>query len=515
LRTVIAAVLIAFLPFLGYVPSSMSIEAFSNIDHFKNIIFNNYDFQYFGGQRIDNSNFYLFGIIFSIFNLLKINIIYIGYIWYVGIFLFGAIGISELIKIIALKSDFLLDNFKKNALILFFIFNYYTVTQIDNGYLIFPYLLMPSLIAASLKYSESKSKKFLLALIILSNLNTTQITLNIINLLIMVVIVSHYNGILKAFKCSVIIFGSSLWFWGSYLISALSPSKAILFAATDESFSFYNRTTEFFEIIRLLGNWAVSDNALPVAKLIGDNFLGTIIGFIPLLTLVLLWRHESIKFKKSIAFFILIAMGSNPSSPLYFIWNFISNNYNFFNVFRNTYKFVGPLALLFCINYIFIKELRLIKFLYIYIIYVILTIYIVNIHPLNSRYYSTPKYWIDAEEYIINTLDDRDNILLLPFENNSIFVWGSYNGFMNGSPLNIENPILFRSLSSTNNFIVDDIRNKFIDNNPCEILKKNNIKLIINRNDMISKEYFNISDINCGFNYKKFGPLELINIKYK
>ena len=502
------------MPVLGYIPSSMTIEAFNNIDFYKNIVFNNFDFQYFGGQKIDNQNFYFFGLIFTIISLLKIKLAYIGYIWYTGIFIFGAIGASKLIKIIAAKYNIVLDNFKNNALILFFIFNYYTITQLDNGYLIFPYLLMPSLIFASLKYSDYSSKKYLLLLIIFSNLNTTQITLNIINIIVMSVIVSHYNGTLKAIKCFVIICSSSLWFWGSYAISALSPSKGIIFAAGDEGFGFYNRTTEFFEIIRLLGNWAISDNALPVAKLIGDNFIGIIISFIPLLTLTILWRHESVKFKYSLVIFLFLAMGSNASSPLYFIWNFISNNFSFFNVFRNTYKFVGPLVLLFCINYIFIKELRLIKLLYIYVIYVIATIYIVNIHPLNTRFYSTPQYWIDAEEYIKKKIDGKDNILLLPFEKNTIFEWGSYNGFIYGTPLNIKNPILYRTLSSTNNLLVENIRDKFLENNPCEILKSNNIKLIINRNDIISKEYFNISDIKCGINYKNFGPIELIQIKH-
>ncbi len=206
-------------------------------------------------------------------------------------------------------------------------------------------------------------------------------------------------------------------------------------------------------------------------------------------------------------------MGSNQSSPIYFIWNFISINFTYLNIFRNTYKFVGPLVILLIINYIFIKDIRLIKLLYVYIFYVVITLYVVNIHPLNTRYYSTPQYWIDAEQYIKKNIDSRDNILLLPFEKNTIYEWGSYNGYIYGSPLNIKNPILYNTLSDTNNLLINNIRDKFLSDNPCEILKINNIKIIINRNDMISKEYYDINSLKCVLEYKNFGPLELIYIK--
>lgn len=491
----------------------MSIEAFNNIALFNNIVFNSYDFQYFGGQKLDNQNFYVFGVFFSLIELLKVKLNYIGYIWYAGIFMLGAFGINELIEFVASKNKFLLQSTNKKAIILFYLFNYYTITQLDNGYLIFPYLVMPGLIVACLKYSEKPCKKYLFILIILANLNTTQITLNIINLLILFVIVLNYEGIIKAIKSLAIIVGCSLWFWGSYVITAIAPSKGTIFAAKDEGFEFYNRTTEFFEVVRLLGNWAVSDNVVPVAKMIGDNPVGIVISFIPLIILIFLSIERNIKFKYAIVLFLLLAMGSNFSSPLYFIWNFISNNLTLFNVFRNTYKFVGPIVLLIAINFIFIKELKLIRLMYIYIFYTILVIYIVNIHPLNTRFYGTPQYWSEVEGYIINNINPKDSILLLPFEKNTIFKWGSYNGYYYGSPLNIKNPILYRTLSSTNNALVENIREKFIQNNPCDILKNNNIKLIINRNDMMSSEYFSIRDIKCGVDYKKFGPIELIYIK--
>jgi len=551
LRLIIVFILALFsiLPFIFY-ENNLIID--TNLDHHINPIDQLIRLSYMQDDRTDFSK--LNGgiglippiLVFSLLELLNISPIVAERIFFSSLLFFSGISMYYLSAVMFTGSS----TIQKMISALLFMFNPYVMLNFhSSSFFLIPYSLMPLIIAL---YIQGIHNNFKLTYCIYTGLLFSLIAgINFTFAAIILVILLYYsiffifaNKLKSKNMFNIIKFNLSfavitILLMSAYLIPfiySVISSESLWQNVIAETPAMYNQKSSFLEVFRLLGEWGFYSgyNGIPYYNYApmyisrnSNHFITNILiifnYLIPIIALsgFLFRKNKHLFFLATLLIFeIAMAVGAYPTqnpgfTGIIYMWAY--ENIPLFQMFRNSYKSVSVIALIYSLLFgfsickfygvlkyrwgAFEKYCRnSIKFGMVVLIFVLI---LFNVYPMVSgglfeekSFVSVPDYWYQAANWI-NEENNDYRIFSLPNQYFPVYTWGHTKN-------DITVPLISKSQIFTmpgyggsvyshnyfkllyNNSLYEDKKNIY-----WKLLTLANVKYIVQRND-VDWRFYNV-----------------------
>ena len=468
-------------------------------------------------------------LFYSILYSLNIPTYLIGRAWLIYLLFYSGYSMYELISTVITNSK---EDTKLISSAMYMLNLYVIITVHGSSEFLMYYGALPLMLSLYIKYLNNNKKYDLFSLIILafiaSTMSGTNPPLVIINFMVLILYGIYNVTVIKAISIKKALKLNILFFLLYSLINLywiIPLIRFSIFAWKEPIFSeipsFLNSESSYFEVFRLLGYWGFysgytysgqfvryvpfSVHYINNILLIGTTF------YIPLISLCSLLIKSKNKYKLFFTLLLIVcipmAVGLYPpQNPSFFgkLYKWAYNNIPYFNIFRNQYKFIMPIALSYSvltgllmndIHYFnktsFQNKLgKMIKLVTIIII-------LINSWPLTlgyefeqkARISEIPEYWHDLKEWSIN-LPNEKRFLILPEQYGEVYYWGHTIGHL--TAVMLQQPQIYKGMGASgyNRFttqVIDSVYDVIKTNSTKQLsnyLGLFNIGYILQRNDV-------------------------------
>lgn len=506
---------------VGYIAAPFDLNIVDDPLFFLNLIIKGHDDLIAYGDDVSAVYYVVPVLIYKVIGLLNVPMSHFTFAWYFWWLMVGLVGYFLLISTILEKEreggEYAASIDNTLACSLFAVLNFFVISRLEDCFGFIPHLIAPWLLLSVVLVSMKRLRLGVTILFLASQLNTTQLTYNCINLLLLGAFAFYYISWRAAVVLVIASIASSFWLWGSVIYMVIAPSAGLSFSATNEDFLFYGQYSKILEIFSLSGNWADITRATNIGDFIYGNSLARVTLLLPLV--VLLWSivkaQAAPKFYLSaIGIVALIAVGAHSTSPIGPVIN--SLGYEFFPImiFRNTQKFVGSLVIFMAIYLALSMNARQRVLIWLYSTAMVATVLMTGIHPPTHQIKGIPEYWQEVRHHV-ESVGGNGNILLSPFAAANHYDWNAYNAFRYAIPFRPPQPVLFKSLSHPNNFAIERIERKMATGSTCDALDEHDVYLVIERADIITNNHVSFDGVECITRSTGFGPVIVHEVSSK
>lgn len=514
-------VIVTMLQTVGYIASPFNLSIVDDPFFFLSLIIKGNDDLIAYGDDVSDVYYVVPVLIYKVIGLLNVPMSHFTFVWYFCWLMLGLTGYFLLISKVLEKEreggeyEASIDN--AFACSVFAVFNFFVISRFEDCFGFIPHLIAPWLLLSVVLISMKRVRLGVVVLLLASQFNTTQLTYNSINLLLLGAFAFHYISWRASVVLVIASIASSFWLWGSVIYMAIAPSAGLSFSATNEDFLFYGQHSTILEILSLSGNWADITRATNVGDFIYGKSLARITLLLPLV--ILLWsivkEQAAPKFYLlAIGIIALIAVGAHSTSPLGPFINTLGYEFFPIMIFRNTQKFVGSLVIFMAVYLALSMNARQRLLIWLYSTAMVATVIFVGVHPPTHQIKGIPQYWQEVHHHV-ESISGNGNILLLPFAPNNHYDWNAYNAFRYAIPFRPPQPVLFKSLSHPNNFAIESIERKMATGSTCDALDEHDVYLVIERADIIANNHVSFDGVECITRSTGFGQVIVHEVSSK